>query len=436
MTRATSPQSGRIFHGWYIVAAGFALLSIGYGSRYSYAVFFPSVIAQFGWPRDLAASILSLHLICYGLTAPLAGFLVDRIGPKRSMLGGTVLLATGMILSGLGNKPWHFYLTFGLLAGVGLCLLASAPLTVVIRNWFERRRGTAISLLFLGEGAAYACYPAVVWLIQALGWRRAISAEGVIVAAVFIPLLLLVMETGPEKRGLTKDGLAPGAGSGPDPAELEARRVVDHEWAAVDWGLGRALKTRRYYLMCLSSFCIWGLSHHVLVAHQIAYAMDAGYDRLHASSVISLGGPAFGLGCLASVISDRIGREWSITGGTLCAFSGIVAFILINDPSSPWLLYYYALAFGFGFGICVPMVAAAATDIFQGPHAGATIGSVWLSFSLGGALGPWLGGWFFERFGGYKEAFILAGLVLLLGCGTIWMAGPGRIRRVPGRVSG
>lgn len=426
-------QPGRIFYGWYIVAAGFALLSIGYGARYSYAVFFPSVIAQFGWPRDLAASILSLHLICYGLTAPLSGFLVDRIGPRRSMLGGAVLLSLGMVLSGFSTRPWHFYLTFGLLAGVGLCLLASAPLTVVVRNWFERRRGTAISLLFLGEGAAYACYPAVVWLIQALGWRRAISAEGLIVAAVFIPLLLLVMETRPEDRGLTKDGLAPGAG--PDPAELEARRIVDPEWAAVDWSLGRAVRTPRYWLVCLSSFCIWGLGHHVLVTHQIAHAMDAGYGRLYASSVISLGGPAFGLGCLASVISDRIGREWSITWGTLIAVSGMAALILVRDTSSPWLLYYYTLAFGFGFGICVPMVAAVATDIFQGAHAGATIGSVWLSFALGGALGPWLGGWFFEIFGGYGEAFTLAALVQGLGCGAVWLAGPGRVRRVPGRAS-
>lgn len=434
MNHPVPSKPGRIFYGWYIVAAGFALLSIGYGARYSYAVFFPSVIAQFGWPRDLAASILSLHIICYGLTAPFSGFLVDRIGPKKSMLSGTVLLASGMILSGFSQEPWHFYLTFGLLAGVGLSLLASAPLTVIIRNWFEQRRGTAISLLFLGEGAAYACYPAVVWLIQSFGWRRAISLEGVIVAVVFIPLLLLVMESGPKGRGLEKDGFAPGSGSGQRRAESEARRIVDHDWAARDWSLIRAVKTFRYFLMCLSSFCVWGLSHHILVTHQIAFAMDAGYPRLYASSVISLGGPAFGLGCLVSVISDRIGREWSMTWGTLISVSGVAAFVLIKDSSVPWLLYYYALAFGFGFGICVPMVAAAVTDIFQGAHSGATIGSVWLSFALGGALGPWLGGWFFELFGGYKEVFILAAGVHLLGCLAVWLAGPRKIRLVPGRV--
>ena len=436
MGRTAPPKPGRIFYGWYIVASGFALLSLGYGTRYSYSVFFPSVIEQFGWPRDLAASILSLHLICYGLTAPLAGFLVDRVGPRRSMLSGAVLLSLGMILSGFSQNPWHFYLTFGLLAGVGLCLLASAPLTVVVRNWFERRRGTAISLLFLGEGLAYACYPAVVWLIRTFGWRRAISLEGVIVAAVFIPLLWLVMESRPENRGLTKDGLSPGEENDRERDRLEALRVVDREWAAQDWSLLRAVKTLRYFLVCFSSFCIWGVGHHILVTHQIAFALDAGYERLYASSVISLGGPAFGLGCLASVVSDRIGREWSMTLGTLISVSGILALVLIRDVSAPWLLYYYALAFGFGFGICVPMVAAVATDIFQGPHAGATIGSVWLSFAMGGALGPWLGGRFFEVFKGYGEAFVLAAAIQTLGCGAVWLAGPRQVRLVPGRARG
>jgi len=66
-------KSGRIFFGWYIVAAGTMIQAFGYGSRYSFSVFFPTLLDEFGWPRDLGASILSTHLLFYGLTAPLAG---------------------------------------------------------------------------------------------------------------------------------------------------------------------------------------------------------------------------------------------------------------------------------------------------------------------------------------------------------------------------
>lgn len=425
----------RIFYGWFIVIAGIILLSLGYGSRYSYSVFFPTVVAEFGWHRDLAGSILSFHLICYGLTAPLSGFLVDRIGPKKSMLIGSIIMTLGMALSGLSTKPWHFYVTFGLLAGFGLCLVASVPLTVVVRNWFERRRGTAISLFFFGEGVAYAWYPAVVWLIDALGWRKAISLEGLIVGAVFIPLVTIVMVSRPELKGLHKDGLDP-AQATPDQLDREERRIIDRAWADQDWSLGRALKTWRFYMICITSFSIWGLSHHVLVTHQIALAIDAGYERMYASAVISIGGVTFALGCLLGTLSDKIGREWSVTLGTVLEVTGIAAAMAITDTSAPWLLYYYAIAFGLGFGICVPVVAAAATDLFQGPRAGATIGAIWVSFSLGGALGPWLGGWMFEVSGNYQTAFGVAALACLIGCLTLWLAGPRRVRLAPGRVKG
>ncbi|MBC8379801.1 MAG: hypothetical protein H8E62_11585, partial [Planctomycetes bacterium] len=78
----------RIFFGWYIVAAGMLIQAFGYGSRYSFSVFFPTLLNEFGWPRDMGASILSTHLLFYGLTAPLAGGIVDRLGSRKTMFSG------------------------------------------------------------------------------------------------------------------------------------------------------------------------------------------------------------------------------------------------------------------------------------------------------------------------------------------------------------
>ena len=63
---------------------------------------------------------------------------------------------------------------------------------MVIRNWFERRRGIALSLIFFGSGMAYASYPAVAWLIDTFGWRGAYTIEGLIVIAVFVPIIFLI----------------------------------------------------------------------------------------------------------------------------------------------------------------------------------------------------------------------------------------------------
>jgi sugar phosphate permease len=140
-----------IFHGWLIVAVGAVSHALGYGSRYSFAVIFPTLLEAFQWPRDTTAAILSFHLLVYGFVAPAAGGLVDRIGPRKTMVFGTIVLALGLALSGRASEPWHFYVTFGALTGGGLCLIGAVPFTTVLRNWFERKRGLAFSLMFLGS---------------------------------------------------------------------------------------------------------------------------------------------------------------------------------------------------------------------------------------------------------------------------------------------
>lgn len=92
-------------------------------------------------------------------------------------------------------------------------------------------------------------------------------------------------------------------------------------------------------------------------------------------------------------------------------------------------------ALGFGMGMTSPPIAAATTDIFQGPKAGAIIGFVWFNFALGGLIGPWLGGWVFEFTRSYKSAFFMAIVICALGCGGMWWAAPRKIRQVPGRVT-
>jgi MFS family permease len=364
-----------IFHGWFIVAAGMVSYAVGYGARYSFAVVFPYLLDEFRWPRDTTAAMLTAHMIVYGIAAPFAGRLVEGLGPRRTLVTGTILLSLGLAGSSLGSEPWHFYLGFGLLCGTGLCLVGSVPFVTVLRNWFEVRRGWAFSLLYLGSGGAFVWYPLLAILIESRGWRQAFVAAAVVVSTVLIPLFVLVIRYRPADKGLTRDGLPEGQGETLGGKNYRMR-VVDPQWAAVDWTLPKAIRTRRFWLVCLSTFSMWGIMQHIMVAHHVAFAADAGYSRLYASSVLSLYGAAYLVGSLSSFISDRIGREWTLTTGALAGSSGILIFALIQDASQPWMLYYYAVAFGFGAGISAPAITAAITDIFQGPSVGTTIGAV------------------------------------------------------------
>lgn len=422
-----------IFYGWFIVVTGILSYALGYGARYSFSVIFPSLLQEFQWTRDITATMLSVHMLFYGLVAPLAGGLIDRVGPRKTMVLGTVLLSLGLALSGWANRLWHFYLSFGVLTGTGLCLIGSVPFTSVLRNWFERKRGLAFSFLFFGAGGAFVAYPAIAFLIDSVGWRGTFLVEAIIIAGIMLPLIILIVRYHPQEMGLVADGYLETEETSSTP-EKDMPQVSNQAWTAIDWTLPKAARTGRFWLLCLSTFCLWGIMEHIMVTHHIAFALDMGYSKIYASSVISLFGILFAFGSLAGFVSDRIGRESTMTIGTIIGISGILVLTLIEGTSDPWKLFYYAIAMGFGLGITAPTIAATVTDIFQGPTAGAIIGFVWFSFSIGGAIGPWLGGWIFELTESYMVAFIVAMIAYALGCAAIWWAAPRKVRPVAGSV--
>jgi MFS family permease len=407
--------------------------ALGYGARYSFSVIFPALLDTFQWSRDVTAAMLSVHLLIYGFVAPVAGGLVDKIGPRRIMVFGVMLFASGLALSGWASEPWHFYLSYGVLSGIGLCLAGAVPFTVIVGKWFERRRGLAFSLLFSGAGFAVAFYPVVAFLIDGVGWRNTFFIEAITIAAVTLPIIITVVRYHPREKGLVRDGIEQSRETSAD-TMMQELRIRDKAWVATDWTFTKAARTARLWLLYLATFSVWGVAEHILLAHHVAFAIDVGYSSIYASSVLALFGLFCSGGSLVSLVSDRIGRESTMTIGTIIGISGIVTLMLIQDVSHPWMLYYYAAACGFGLGIISPTIAAAATDIFQGAKVGTIIGFVWFGFSVGGTIGPWLGGWIFERTGSYLSAFLMAATLFAVSCAAVWLAEPRKVRLVPGKV--
>jgi MFS family permease len=422
-------KTNHLFYGWYIAFVGATAYALGYGSRFSFSVIFPSLLEEFKWSRDLTATMFSVHLLMYGIAAPITGFLVDRTGPRKTMVLGTVLLSLGLVLSRWGNQLWYFWITFGVISGAGLCMVGAVPFTTVLRNWFEKKRGLAFSLLFLGSGGAFGCYPAVAWLIDTTGWRNTYLIEGLVVGAVMIPLIIFVVRYHPRDMGLSRDGL-PETQEGRTSPGKGTFRVVDPAWAAVDWTLSKAVRTVRFWLCCLATFSLWGINQNILVAHQVAFAIDMGYSKLYASAVLSLFGLTFAFGSLGSQISDRIGREVTILLATAIGISGMIVLMCIQDASQPWMLYYFSISLGIANGLCAPTIAATVIDIFQGPRVGPIVGAVWFAFAVGGTIGPWLGGWLFEMTGNYFLAFLVATFLFAVASAAIWLAAPRKVRRV------
>ncbi len=401
MSASVSTAAGRppFFYGWVIVAVCTVCMTMGYGIRHSFSVFFPSILDEFGWSRASTAVMLSLHLFFYGIFAPLAGSLSDLWQPKRIMMIGAIILGLATALCGIANSLWHFYIIFGLFTPIGLAFLGAPVVTPTIINWFFRSRGLAYGLAQMGGGLSFVFAFLIESLISSTDWRMAYIILGVVLVVVLIPLLLGFFFYHPYEKKLLAYGLDESKHSNPS-VSFEKENLSDQTWT-----LKKAARTYQFWMLVLSMTLFWGAGCYLVLAHQVKYAQDMGYSSLFASSIFGLFGVFMVVGQIISSVSDRIGREVVLVTGCLIAIGAVFCLSQVQDTTQPWLLYVYAVFFGFGAGLQSPTIFVGASDLFAGPHFGAIAGVILCGMGIGGALGPWIGGYVYDILGSYSYAF-------------------------------
>jgi MFS transporter, OFA family, oxalate/formate antiporter len=157
--------------------------------------------------------------------------------------------------------------------------------------------------------------------------------------------------------------------------------------------------------------------------HQVAYLADLGFSAQFAAAILGTMGLMSSFGRLIfGVMSDRAGRFGGVTLSVVCSQLGIVVLVLITSSAVIWPLYLYAFFFGLGYGARGPILSAIAADLFPGPSFGTIFGLMSIGYGLGGALGPWFGGYVYDLLGSYRPAFILALGALFGVIACFWIA--------------
>ena len=287
-----------------------------------------------------------------------------------------------------------------------------------------------MSLAFSGVGVgSIVLLPWLGTLIARAGWRAACWALGILVLALLAPLNLLLKRR-PEDLGLEPDG-DDASGSA---AARPAIDIVDPAWAAVDWTLGRALRTAPFWWIMVGYFC--GLfAWYAVQIHQTKYLVEIGFSPTEAAWALGFVSLAGIPGQIAlGHLSDRIGREWVWTLGCLGFALCYVALLLLRDTPTPTLLYFMVASQGMlGYGL-TSVIGAIPAEIFQGRHYGAIFGTLMLASIVGGAAGPWVTGALYDATGSYALAFVLAIGASALSALAIWLAAPRKVRAIAGRV--
>src|SRR6266704_2058846 len=131
-----SPGSGRAaLLPWMVVGAVWVTLAIASGLYFSFPVFFVALLEEFGWPRGATAAAFSISSIAQGALSPVVGMLVDRVGPRRVMLGGAVVLGSACVLASRIDSLASLYLVTGVLAAAGVCAVSWIPSGALIARW-------------------------------------------------------------------------------------------------------------------------------------------------------------------------------------------------------------------------------------------------------------------------------------------------------------
>ena len=418
------------FYGWIIVAVTFVTMAIGVNARTAFSLFYPPILSEFGWERGVTAGAFSFGSVASGIASPLIGRLMDRRGPRAVMELGVLLMGSGLLLAPLTSRPWHLYLTIGVLVGAGSVCLGYSGHSLFLPNWFIRRRGLAIGLAFAGVGiGSVTLLPWVQHMIEQTGWRTACAAMGIVVLVVLAPINLLLHRR-PEDIGLQPDGDAAPTVTSAQPAS----NIVDPVWAGTDWTLPRALRTARFWWIAVGYFCgsyVW----YAVQVHQTKFLLDIGFSSnvgVWALGVVSLLGIP-GQICLGH-LSDRIGREWvwaiACFGFVIC-FAALVALKFWPIMPLVYLMVFTQGALGYGVtSVMGPVVL----EIFQGKQYGSIFGTVMLAQLAGGAAGPWVTGQLYDLSGSYTVAFTVGIAVSLLSAIAIWQAAPRSVRAVAGQI--
>ena len=381
-------------HAWVLLGGAFLTFSVSASLMHAYTVFLLAFIEEFGWTRAESSLAYSVSQFMSGISSPAVGGLVDRLGSRRMVLIGGALLTIGLLASAFATSLWQVVFLYGFIMTLGSNSLGMVVFVPMISRHFIRSRGLAVSILQSANGFGRALSaPVSQIMISGLGWRTAYLWEAGFMAVLVIPLAAIFRRT-----------------------EVDASRNGASTMPLRNWTLNEAMRTRSFWLLFLV-YLLTGVGSFLVSLHQLAFAVDIGFDRQYAAWVLGMGAFFSLPGIIVTgMMSDYIGRELSAMFTYGVSILGVVFALFIHTPDQHLLLWLHACFFGLTWGARGPAITAKAADLFPGPRLGSILGVISVGTGLGAGLGSWGAGWIFDVSGSYRTAFYASIAAYLLGC--------------------
>ena len=368
-------------------ATGFVVLfSIVGLALWGLPFYYDFMVQQFGWSRAQVTSGDALTKLVVGpIFGFIAGWVVDRFGPRRIMMAG--ILMAGIALIGLGNiSSLGLFYFFFLFNALGYVCGGPLPVQVLLSRWFDKSRGKAMGFAYLGIGFGGALVPLISnILVQHFGWQVALRILGVLVIVLSFPLAFFVKES-------------PNVSPPPRPAAAPDARA--------------AFKSLYFYLLILGSMCSIAAVAGTQKNLKLFLSLDRHYPQGAAAQVLSL---VLAFSIVGRLLMGWLADRYPKRNVMLLIYLLVaVAIPILFFGVGKWTVYLFAVVFGIGLGgdyMIIPLMTA---DIFGLRILGRLMGVILTAGGIADAASPWLISHLRDTSGSYSSAcFVLVGLALL-----------------------
>jgi MFS family permease len=348
--------------------------------------YYDFMVQQFGWTRAQVTSGNALSKLVVGpIFGFIAGWIVDRFGPRRVMMAG--ILMAGAALVGLGwTSSLAMFYFFYFFNALGYVCGGPLPNQVLLTRWFDKSRGKAMGFAYLGIGVGGATVPWISHaLVQHFSWQVALRLLGLSIVVISLPLAFLVKE---------------------HPTAEAATRVSK----ATD--SRAAFKTVPFYLLTLGSMCSIAAVSGTQQNLKLFLSLDRHYTQSDAAVVLSLV-LTFSIAgrLLMGWLADRFSKKYVMLLTYLLVAAGIP--LLFLGPTRV-ILYGSAAIFGIGLGVDYMIIPLMTAEIFGVESLGRLLGVILTAGGIAEAVAPWLTGRLRDVTGSYSAScFVLVGIALL-----------------------
>ena len=368
---------------WVIVAAGGLLGCVAVGGMFSLPVLLRPIAQDTGWSVTGVSSAMTIGFLAMALTSMAWGTLSDRLGPLPVVLTGSIVIATSLALASRATSLLAFQFIFGVLVGGGTAAIF-APMMATVTGWFDKHRSLAVSLVSAGMGMApMTMSPLVAWLVSHHDWRTSMQIVAVVVAAIMIPVSLLV------RRAPALDAALAAQSDGATPQ--------------AEMSLAQALRSPQFLILVLTNFFCCA-THSGPIIHTVSYAVTCGIPMIAAVTIYSVEGLGGMGGRIAfGLLGDRFGAKHVLVAGLFAQAFGALAYVFVRELAA---FYAVAALFGFIYAGTMPLYSVLARENFTLRMMGTVIGGSAMAGSLGMSTGPVLGGLIYDTFGNYVWLYV------------------------------